>query len=302
MRVLRFVEAHGVVESQPQLTVLDDGFGERQPALARLAAAAVGGLPPAGPELRSRPTLSLRSQPGVQVSAPLSVTELGFSLHAATHASAEDARGREALVRYAMRPPMAQERLHLLSNQLVRIELRRPFRDGTVAVDLDPLSLLCRLAALVPPPRSHTVHYAGVLGAASKWRALVVPPLPEPHPDVSKATQGQSSSQPPTRSSSSSCSRRSLIRRSAYRPWAELLKRTLAVDVEQCPRCGGRMKLPALVTAPRSIERFLRHLGEPTEAPPLSAARDPPYFKSPAIRRKLGELAADPTDAERFDT
>ena len=30
-------------------------------------------------------------------------TEMGFSLHAATTASAEDARGREALVRYALR-------------------------------------------------------------------------------------------------------------------------------------------------------------------------------------------------------
>jgi hypothetical protein len=35
---------------------------------------------------------------------------------------------------------------------LVRIELKRPFSDGTVAIDLDPLSLLCRLAASVPPP------------------------------------------------------------------------------------------------------------------------------------------------------
>ncbi|UCC75136.1 MAG: transposase, partial [Gemmatimonadota bacterium] len=52
----------------------------------------------------------------------------------------------EALVRYALRPPIAQERLKLLADDLVRIELRRPFGDGTVAVDLDPLSLLCRLA------------------------------------------------------------------------------------------------------------------------------------------------------------
>ena len=44
---------------------------------------------------------------------------------------------------------------------------RRPFRDGTVAIDLDPLSLLCRLAASVPPPGFHLVHYAGVLGSAS---------------------------------------------------------------------------------------------------------------------------------------
>ena len=67
-------------------------------------------------------------------------------------------------------------------------------------------------------------------------------------------------------------------------------KCSFAIDVEQCPSCGGRMKLRALVTAPGSVERFLRHLGEPTEPPPLSAARDPPFFKSRAVRRKLGDL------------
>ena len=35
---------------------------------------------------------------------------------------------------------------------------------------------------------------------------------------------------------------------SRYRPWAELLKRCFAVDVLACPRCGGRMRLVALVT------------------------------------------------------
>ena len=102
------------------------------------------------------------------MAAPLCVTELGFSLHAATRAGAADQRGREALVRYALRPALAQERLQLLDSGLVRIALRRPFRDGTVAVDLDPLSLLCRLAAAVPPPRMHQVRHSGVLGSASK--------------------------------------------------------------------------------------------------------------------------------------
>jgi len=47
-----------------------------------------------------------------------------------------------------------------MESELVRIELKRPFGDGTVAIDLDPLSpsLLCRLAASVPPPRSHPRH------------------------------------------------------------------------------------------------------------------------------------------------
>jgi hypothetical protein len=50
------------------------------------------------------------------------------------------------------------------------------------------------------------------------------------------------------------------------------------------------MKLRALLTLPQSIERFLRHLGEPTEPPALSPARRPPFFQSRAVRRTLTEL------------
>jgi hypothetical protein len=52
------------------------------------------------------------------------------------------------------------------------------------------------------------------------------------------------------------------------------------------------MKLRALVIAAQSIERFLRHFGEPVDPPPLALARDPPFFKSCSVRRKLGELPA----------
>ena len=52
------------------------------------------------------------------------------------------------------------------------------------------------------------------------------------------------------------------------------------------------MKLKALVTRPTSIERWLRELGEPIEATPLSPARDPPFFKSRVLRRKLADRDA----------
>jgi octaprenyl-diphosphate synthase len=63
------------------------------------------------------------------------------------------------------------------------------FADATVAVDLDPLSLLCRLCAAVPPPRFHTVRYAGVLGPPSRWRALVVASAPEHGPPAIAANR-----------------------------------------------------------------------------------------------------------------
>ncbi len=269
-RVLAHLVRRGIIEPGSDLTVLNDGFAEREPALAQLAAAAVSGLPPAGPELRRCPEpVMLRGHPGVEVTAPLSVTEFGFSLHAATRAGAEDARGREALCKYVLRPPLAQERLSLLPDGLVRITLRKPFRDGTYAVDMDPLSLLCRLATTIPPPRLHGVRYSGVLAPAAKLRPLIVPlPPPPPQGDAAKPA-----STPPTH-------------RCAYIPWAILAKKTFKEDIDRCPKCGGKMKLKSLVQEPENIARFLRHLGEPTEPPPLAPARAPPYWKVRELRRK----------------
>jgi hypothetical protein len=70
--------------------------------------------------------------------------------------------GREALLHYVLRPPVAQERVEQRPCGLVRITLKKAYTDGIIAVDMDPLSLLCRLATSMPPPRFHTVKYAGV--------------------------------------------------------------------------------------------------------------------------------------------
>ena len=58
--------------------------------------------------------------------------------------------------------------------------------------------------------------------------------------------------------------------------WAELMRRSLGVDVLACPRCGGRLILIALIEDPAEIARFLRHLGLPTDIPEAQPARAPP--------------------------
>ena len=58
-------------------------------------------------------------------------------------------------------------------------------------------------------------------------------------------------------------------------PWARLLMRTLKVDGLDCPRGHARMVLLALITAPRAIERILRHLRLPYIPPPVAPARAP---------------------------
>jgi hypothetical protein len=67
------------------------------------------------------------------------------------------------------------------------------------------------------------------------------------------------------------------------------MKRVFEVDVDRCSQCGAPMKLRALVTEPANVRRYLRHLDEATELPPRAPARDPPYFKSRVVRRKLAQ-------------
>lgn len=279
-----------MVERDSELCLTDDGFAEREPELAALATAAVTGNPPAGPEQRQRPAIALPDR-GARAVSGLSAREDGFSVHAATTAPGEDARARETLCKYVLRPPLAQDRVRRLENGLVRISLKRAFSDGTTAIDLDPLSLLCRLAASVPSPRAHRVHYSGVLAAAHGWRPRVVPPPPSPPVDECASTndahehahahdETAANARPPTH-------------RSRYRLWRELLKRTFKIDVEKCAKCGAPMRLRALVTAAQTVTRFLHRLGEDPDPPPIAPARRPPFFTSPALRRRLGELDGD---------
>jgi len=179
------------------------------------------------------------------------------------------------LLRYVLRPPIAQERVQHRPDGLVRITLKRAYADGTVAVDMDPLSLLCRLAASVPSPRFHTVKYAGVLAPASPWRARI---CPRRKPAEQSDASGEADAPKRTKG--------------GYRPWADLLRRTFAVDVLECPTCKGRMKLVAMVADSKSIARYLAAIGEPSEVPARSPSRGPPYRKSTVLRRKaLGEVA-----------
>jgi uncharacterized protein YbaR (Trm112 family) len=72
-----------------------------------------------------------------------------------------------------------------------------------------------------------------------------------------------------------------------------LMRRTFGLDVLACPRCGGRLRLVALIDHASVVQRILRHLGLPTEVPEPRPARAPP--------RRLEPLEDHSRHAPEFD-
>ena len=292
-RILKFLIRRGDVDVADDVVTVTDDLADRDPVLAALASASISGLPPAGPARRRPMLVALPGYGGHAepiIKSPLCVDHAGFGLHAATTARADDARGRQALVKYVLRPPVANERLEMTPDGNVRLLLKKAFRDGTAAIEMQPLALLTRLATAIPPPRRHVVGYFGVLSSASRLRPLVVPPLPQPQP---AAAPPPHSPPPPAEPDG-----RMPTHRCRYRPVLELLRRTFGDDLAACLRCGCRMRLVALVQDQQSIDRFLRGLGQSTDFPPLAPARGPPYFTVPGSRgaKNAVPVAPEPID------
>jgi hypothetical protein len=287
VRVLKALERRGVVRISPESLEVDDVLSARDPVLAQLAAAAVAGLAPAGPAERKRAPVLFPTGGEPEIVGELVVQDCGFNVHAKTYAGALDHEARARLLRYILRPPLSQERLAILPDHRIRLTLKRPWSDGTYALEMDALALLARLASAVPPPRQHQTRYAGVLSAAAHWRPLIIPPEPDP-------AAGEATSPPPTTEPAHSKpgKPRPTGSRCRYIRWATLLRLTFGLTVDKCPACRGDsprksvvggpgdMKLRALVRDPEGIERFLRHENLWSPPPTPSPARAPPYDRS----------------------
>jgi hypothetical protein len=261
-RILRFLQRRGVITlvtapGDGEVTVVcDETLGDQDPLLARLLAAATAGESPAGPAHKRKPVrIVLDPDDRPVAKGNLCSQHAGFNLHAATRVAANDKTGRETLCKYILRPPLANDRLKILDNGDVRLEFKRPWSDGTSSIELEPLALIARLAALVPSPRRHVVRYSGVLSSHSSLRSQVVPaaPMPAPEKEADKPSRPLSH----------------------YISWHELLKRTFQIDTT-CPRCQSPLRLIAMIMTADTIKKILSAMKLPVEAPKLYPARPPP--------------------------
>ena len=132
----------------------------------------------------------------------------------------------------------------LTASGQVRYTLKTPYRDGTTHIVLEPLDLMARLAALVPPPRMHLTRFHGVFAPHSKLRAAVTPA----HRGVGSAEQRTAAAATP------------VTPRHVAMNWARRLKRVFGIEIERCAHCGGKLAIIASIEEPQVIARILSHL------------------------------------------
>jgi len=147
-----------------------------------------------------------------------------------------------------------------------------------------PLELIERIAALVPPPRTHRHRYFGVLASNSPLRCVVTALAPAAAVPPSRAqaepsipSEGtprlvpQGKAVPPTPEPAPP-------KRSAHYLWAVLIARIYEVFALLCPNCGGQMRIIAFITHSADIGHILEHIGVESEPPHISPARGPPLW------------------------
>jgi hypothetical protein len=136
-------------------------------------------------------------------------------------------------------------------------------------VIFEPVDLIGKLAALVPPPRFNLVRYHGILAPAARWRSRIVPAVSADECNYSSCSDCAVKKREKTAKGKNG--QNANIGHPRNYSWAELMKRVFGVDVLKCDRCGGRMRILCAINPPAAIKKILDCLGLPSRAPPISS-------------------------------
>jgi len=183
----------------------------------------------------------------------------GFSLHANTAINTLQRDRLSQLIEYVARGPLSNERLHIRDDDKVLLQLKSKWADGTSHLLFTPGEFIEKLAALIPPPRSHLVRWAGVFAPNSPYRKEVTL-KPEAKKGFDFAEDGEDG-----------CG---LGKRRKNYTWSKMLARVFKIDVLKCEVCGGQLGPVCAVMDSDSIRRYLKHMDIEYDPPP----RGPPRF------------------------
>jgi Zn-finger nucleic acid-binding protein len=227
-----------------------------------------------------RRMLRLGAVPASSIREMLTWPHSGFSLDAGTRIESGDRDALRRLLLYVLRPALSLKKLTYKPElNLVRYQPSKT-NGGPSYHEWTGVEFVRRMAALIPPPRKHVVRYYGALGPCSPLRSA-----------VNCATRGKATSAELEagyavtllgRAAREAGKAAKKAASAARKSWAACMRKVFEVDPVLCAKCGGEMKLVAVILDDGELDRILAHQGWPTEFPKTKPSRAPPARGSSA--------------------
>ncbi|MCE3002026.1 MAG: transposase, partial [Xanthomonadaceae bacterium] len=117
-------------------------------------------------------------------------------------------------------------------------------------VEFEPIDFIAKLAALVPPPRTHLTRFHGIFAPNANLRAQLTPAGRGRRPAIDAESTAK-----PTDDRTPAERRRSMT-------WAQRLKRVFGIDVSTCVHCGGAVRIVACIEEPKAIRAIIAHFAK----------------------------------------
>nr|BBI40735.1 IS91 family transposase [Pseudomonas sp.] len=267
-RVCRHLSRRGWLEGEDESVFLSDSAGSDD-SMDGLRMSSITYRIATGRDA-GRKVVTLQTLPGDAGSLEGEAGKVGgFSLHAGVAAEAHESHKLEKLCRYITRPAISEQRLSISPQGRVRYQLKTPWRNGTTHVEWDAVDFIAKLAALVPPPRTHLTRFHGVFAPNANLRAQLTPSGRGKRPAGDAAPVDASAHDEP----------RSPEQKRRAMSWAQRLKRVFSIDITTCAHCGGAVRIVASIEEPTAIRAILAHFekhGALEQAHYRPAARAPP--------------------------
>jgi hypothetical protein len=186
----------------------------------------------------------------------------GFSVHAEQLVFDNEPERLEKLASYLTRAPIKFG--SITETPEGRVSVTTPIHPltGNTVLLLDPLDWIHAICQQIPDRAQHLTRYYGAYSNRTREALFQNNSSRISSPQLEQLTTTGGKTSKPSRAN-----------------WARLIRKVFEVDPLLCPKCGSEMKIIAVLTDPKVVDRIIRHLdknaGTPRSPPSLSIQLDP---------------------------
>jgi len=196
----------------------------------------------------------------------LSWKHSGFSIDNSVLLYPHDDKAKEALAQYMARYSVSLGKIvyePVKGKILLHTKYNKYFKENLKVFKAE--EFIAQLTQHVPPPRMRVIRYYGLYSSRSrqKWKEwnYVSQHAPDGWKNVHQENDAADEKDDITENETT-------VAFSGKSTWARLIAKVYEVDPLACTRCGGEMKVVAVIMDYVEVEKILRHLVKAGKSPP----------------------------------